>query len=119
VAAWGGEEAGVADDGDEPAAGAQNPPGGHNGRVQVGDVHEPELAGHAIDGTVGERGQAGGVIDDVAHGRGWIGALAGQVDHRLGGVDAGNRGGASLDEGSGGEALPARHVEHSGAGQVR
>jgi len=101
----GGEEAGVADNGDEPAAGAQNQPGGHNGRVQVGDVHEPELAGHAID--------------DVAHGRGWIGALAGQVDHRLGGVDAGNRGGASLDEGSGGEALPARHVEHSGAGQVR
>ena len=108
----------MADHRHEPAAGAQHSADRTERRDQIGDVHEPELTGHAVDHAVVDRRQVGGVVHEVGDRRGRVGALPGQVDHRRCRVDAGDRGRARLGEGSGSQALPAGHVEQVGVSEV-
>ena len=51
---------------DEPTVGAKHPMHGLEGGVQVGNVHQAELAGHAVEGGVVESPQLLCVIHDVA-----------------------------------------------------
>ena len=86
-------------------------------RVEVGDVHERELAGRPVERAGVERGEALGVVQHVG---GFAsrrhGVSSGEIEHRTGRIRAGDLPRSCSGDGSGGEPLPARDVEH---GRIR
>jgi hypothetical protein len=84
--------------------------------VEIGDVHQAELARDPVEGPVVERRQLLAVVQDV----GDIVAAsrvvaAGELDHRGGCVDADDTARPRVGQCTRGQPLATRQVEHLGA----
>lgn len=100
---------------DEPAPGLEDTADGCHRGVEICDVHQSELAGHAIEGSWLKLGELLGVVDDVGHVM--VGSRTmtpSDIDHRSRGVCAYDPSGTCRGNGSGRKPLAAPHVEYSG-----
>src|SRR6185437_8022443 len=105
------EEAGVADDEDEPTAVSQDAMYGGEGRTEVGDVHQRKLTGDNVEALIGELPKLLCVVFDVAEVRG-AAMLAGQFQHDRRAIGADDLQCACISECSRCESLSTAEVKN-------
>lgn len=108
----------MADDEGEPPAGLEDSADRPDRRLEVTDVHEPELTGDAVEALVLQRCEGLGVVLQVGDVAAPCGVVAtGELQHLAGAIDTDNLRGAGMGERSRRQALAARHVQHRGPPQ--